>query len=75
MTVGPAPRRLPDAPPWVQATASATAADVAWQVPADAGGLTVRGYAVENDHQCRAVDTGGGRMCAGHYPSRRSDLM
>lgn len=47
VTVGPAPRRLPDAPPWVQATASATTADVAWQVPADAGGLTVNGYAVE----------------------------
>lgn len=47
VTVGPAPRRLPAAPATVAATASETTADITWQIPADNGGLSIRGYSVE----------------------------
>jgi hypothetical protein len=47
VTVGPAPRQLPGSPPLVVATASATTALIAWQAPADDGGLSINGYTVE----------------------------
>ncbi len=47
VTVGPAPRRLPGAPPTVAATAFETTVDITWQAPVDTGGLTLQGFAVE----------------------------